>query len=208
MTTQSQPNEASPAAQAEAARQAILKGLDGRHIVLVGLMGAGKTAMGRVIASRLGLPFVDSDDEIETASTMAIADLFESYGESEFRDLERRVIARLLGEQQRVVSLGGGAFINDETRAAIGAGGFSIWIDADLDLLFARVSRKPGRPLLQNPDPRGTLARLMDERYPIYAQADLRVCSEDLPRDAMAAKMIEAMAGHFSETKESTYEPE
>ncbi|MCP1200010.1 shikimate kinase [Notoacmeibacter sp. MSK16QG-6] len=197
MTTQSQSEAASPAAQAEAARQTILKGLDGRHVVLVGLMGAGKTAMGRAISSRLGLPFIDSDDEIETASTMAIAELFQAYGESEFRDLERRVIARLLGEQQRVISLGGGAFVNDETRQAIAGKAFSIWIDADLDLLFARVSRKPGRPLLQNPDPRGTLARLMDERYPIYARADLHVRSEDLPRDAMAAKMVEALAGHF-----------
>lgn len=201
MTTQAISDAISPAAQVEASRQAILKGLDGRHVVLVGLMGAGKTAMGRVMSSRLGLPFVDSDDEIETASTMAVAELFEAYGESEFRDLERRVIARLLGEQQRVISLGGGAFMNDETRAAIAAQGFSIWIDADLDLLFARVSRKPGRPLLQNPDPRGTLARLMEERYPIYAQADLHIRSEDLPRDAMAAKMIDALGAHFSETE-------
>ncbi|WP_425373652.1 shikimate kinase [Notoacmeibacter ruber] len=192
-----QSDEMSPAAQAESTRQLILQGLDGRHVVLVGLMGAGKTAMGRVIASRLGLPFIDSDDEIEAASTMTIPELFENYGEGEFRDLERRVIARLLGERQRVISLGGGAFMSAETREAIAAHGFSLWIDADLDLLFSRVSRKPGRPLLQNRDPKGTLARLMEQRYPVYGKADLRVKSEELSRDAMAGKMIEAMADHF-----------
>ena len=187
------------AGRAEADRQAIFNGLGGRHVVLVGLMGAGKTAMGRVIASRLNMPFIDSDHEIEEVSTMTIPELFEKYGEPEFRDLERRVVTRLLSEKQRVMSLGGGAFMDGEVRSAIARSGFSIWIDADLDLLFSRVSRKPGRPLLQNEDPKGTLAQLMKQRYPVYGLADLRLKSEDLPRDAMAEKMLAAMAKHFAE---------
>src|SRR5690606_19265707 len=140
-----------------------------RVIVFVGLMGAGKTAIGRKVAQVLDLPFVDSDHEIETVSRMSVPELFERYGEPEFRALEQRVIERLLREGPRVLSTGGGAFMNPNTRAAIGEYGVSVWLKADLDLLMERVAKRENRPLLKNPDPRAVMRKLMDERYPVYA---------------------------------------
>jgi shikimate kinase len=149
-----------------------------RSVVLVGLMGAGKTSVGKRLARALGLPFVDADNEIETAAGMTIKDIFELYGEPAFRDLERRVVARLLDEPPRVVALGGGAFIDPATRAVVRERGLSVWLRAGLDVLVERTARRTHRPLLNRSDPRAVLARLVEERYPIYAEADLTVDTE------------------------------
>jgi shikimate kinase len=139
----------------------LLAALGNRSIVFVGLMGAGKTAIGRKVAGALALPFIDSDHEIETVSRMTVPELFEHYGEAEFRTLEQRVILRLLEGGPRVLSTGGGAYMNAQTREAIAAQGVSVWLKANLDLLMERVSKKQNRPLLKDPDPRGVLERLM-----------------------------------------------
>ncbi|HET6519718.1 MAG TPA: shikimate kinase [Geminicoccaceae bacterium] len=149
-----------------------------RSVVLVGLMGAGKTAVGKRLARVLHLPFVDADHEIETAAGMTIKDIFELYGEPAFRDLERRVVARLLDEAPRVVALGGGAFIDPGTRALVHARGLSVWLRARLEVLVERTARRTHRPLLNRSEPRAVLARLVEARYPIYAEADLTVDSD------------------------------
>lgn len=179
------------------AETAVLDRLAGRPIVLVGMMGAGKTTVGRRLANRLGLPFTDSDVEIETAAGMSIPDIFTAHGEDEFRAGEARVIARLLRERQGVIATGGGAFINPETRAAILAHAVSVWIKADFDVLFARVSKRPTRPLLQTPDPKGTLRELIEKRYPIYALADLTIVSHDVPHDMVVNDILSALSAHF-----------
>ncbi|QKV20149.1 shikimate kinase [Oricola thermophila] len=172
-----------------------VRGLIGqRSIVLVGLMGAGKSAVGRKVAAMLDLPFVDADTEIERVSAMTIPDLFEQYGEPEFRALERRVVTRLLKSGPQVLATGGGAFINESTRQAIGRRGISVWLSADLDLLMERVSRRQNRPLLRDPDPRGVMQRLMEERYPVYATADIDVQSRDITKEEMAANVVAAVA--------------
>jgi shikimate kinase len=167
--------------------------LAGRPIVFVGLMGAGKTAIGRRVAQMLDLPFVDSDHEIETVSRMSVPDLFERYGEPEFRALERRVITRLLEEGDRVISTGGGAFMNEDTRRAIARHGISIWLKAELDVLMERVSKNKNRPLLKNDDPRAVMQRLMRERYPVYALADLTVQTRDVTKEVIASETVEAL---------------
>ena len=173
----------------------VRKALKKRNLVFVGLMGAGKSAIGKMVASDLGIPFVDSDHEIERVSRMTVPELFESYGEPEFRQLEKRVISRLLETGPRILSTGGGAFINAETRAAIKASsGITIWLDADLDTLWERVIKRDNRPLLKTADPRGTLEKLMIDRYPIYAEADLRVLSRDVKKDVIAGEVIAAVA--------------
>jgi shikimate kinase len=171
--------------------------LDGRPVVLIGLMGAGKSAIGRKLAARLELPFIDADHEIEEAASMSVADIFEHYGEAEFRRLEASVMTRLLGAGATVLATGGGAFMNADTRAAIGAAGVSVWLSADLDLLMARVSRKATRPLLRAPDPRAVMQKLMDERYPVYATADVTVISRDVGKDEMADTVVEALHHHL-----------
>lgn len=159
-----------------------------RTVVLVGLMGAGKSSVGRRLARLLGAGFVDSDDEITAAARMSIADIFAGYGETMFRDLERRVIVRLLDEVPMVLALGGGAFIDSAVRAKVKERAVSIWLRADLETLVQRTGRRQGiRPLLQTDDPRQTLATLMDRRYPIYALADHRVDTAIEPPDAIAA---------------------
>lgn len=165
-----------------------------RSIVFVGLMGAGKTAIGRKVAQTLGLPFIDSDHEIETVSRMTVPELFERYGEPEFRALEERVIGRLVHEGPQVLSTGGGAFMNANTRAAIAEEGVSIWLKADLDTLMERVAKKPNRPLLKNPDPRAVMQKLMDDRYPVYALADIVVTTRDARREIIADEVTEALA--------------
>lgn len=178
---------------------AIISGkLGQRSLVLVGLMGAGKSAIGRKVATRLNMPFVDADAEIEKAAKQTVADIFANYGEEEFRRLEERVIARLLTEGPQVLATGGGAYMNADTRAAIGAGGVSLWLSADIDLLMARVSKKATRPLLQKPNPRRIMQELIDARYPIYAQADMTVQSRDVTKDEMATLVINAIAAHLS----------
>ena len=165
-----------------------------RTVVLVGLMGAGKTKIGRRLAMRLGLPFFDSDQEIETAAGETVEEIFANRGERVFRDGERRVIARLLAKPVHVLATGGGAFMDPATRRIIAARGVSIWLRAGLDVLFARVSRRSNRPLLKTPDPRAVLAELIERRYPIYAEADVTVDSGEGPADTTASRAITALA--------------
>lgn len=174
-------------------------GLGARCVVFIGLMGAGKTAIGRKLAQMLDLPFADSDHEIESASRMSIPELFERYGEPEFRALEQRVIERLLAEGPRVVSTGGGAFMNAHTREIVATMGVSVWLKADLDLLMARVSKKQNRPLLRNADPRGVMRRLMDERYPVYALADVTITTRDTRRETIAEEVLATLDRHFTQ---------
>ncbi|HEU0217148.1 MAG TPA: shikimate kinase [Stellaceae bacterium] len=164
-----------------------------RAIVLVGLMGAGKTKIGRRLAARLNLPFFDSDEEIETAAGETIEEIFANRGEAVFRDGERRVIARLLQGPVHVLATGGGAFMDPATRRIIAARGVSVWLRAELDVLFTRVSRRSNRPLLKTPNPRGVLAELIDRRYPIYAEADVTIDSGEGPPDATASRAIAAL---------------
>lgn len=168
--------------------------LGGRSIVFVGLMGAGKTSIGRKVAQKLSLPFADSDDEIEAAARMSVPDLFERYGEPEFRTLETRVVARLLEGGPQVLSTGGGAFMNEVTRAAIRRSAVSVWLKADLDVLVERVGRKNNRPLLKTGDPRAILAGLMSERHPVYALADVTVPTREEKKEVIAAEVIAALA--------------
>ena len=164
-----------------------------RSLVLVGLMGAGKTTVGRRVAAALDLPFADADQEIEAAAGCTISEIFERHGEPAFRDGERKVIARLLKGPVSVLSTGGGAFMDPETRRKIKEKGTSIWLRAGLDLLMERVSRRPNRPLLQQDDPRKVMERLMEERYPVYAEADIIVDSGDGPHEAVVNKIMDAL---------------
>lgn len=164
-----------------------------RNLIFVGLMGAGKSAIGRLVAQALSIPFVDTDVEIERVSRMTITELFAAYGEQEFRALETRVIERLLKSGPRVVSTGGGAFINENTRQQIKDGGISIWLKADLDVLWERVNKRDHRPLLKTENPRQTLENLMNQRYPIYAEADLTVQSENVRKDVMVNEVLAAL---------------
>ena len=175
----------------------LLARLGSRSVVFVGLMGAGKTAIGRKVAGMLGLPFTDSDHEIESVSRMTIPDLFERYGEAEFRSLEQRVIVRVLESGPQVLSTGGGAFMNVQTREAIEAYGLSVWLKADVDTLLDRVSKKQNRPLLKNADPRAVLERLMLERNPVYALADVTVATRDERKEVIAGEVIEAIGRHL-----------
>ncbi len=174
----------------------LIQALD-RSIVLVGLMGAGKSAIGRRLATRLGLKFVDADAEIEMAAGCSIADIFEIHGEPAFREGERRVVARLLKEPPHVLATGGGAFMDAETRERIRERGVSVWLRADIELLLSRVSRRDDRPLLKQGDKREILAALITERYPVYAEADITVDSEDVPHDRMVDKIITALNQHL-----------
>lgn len=161
-----------------------------RTIVLVGLMGAGKTTVGRRLARRLGTEFIDSDFEIEKAAQMSVNDIFAQYGEEYFRAGERRVITRLLNGPTKILATGGGAFINPETRAVIKKNSTTIWLDAELDVLVERTAKRDTRPLLKAGDPRTILTNLMTERAPIYEQADIRVHSSDGPHDMVVDKII------------------
>jgi shikimate kinase len=165
-----------------------------RTIVLVGLMGAGKTNIGRRLAARLNLPFFDSDTEIETAAGETIEEIFRNRGEAAFRDGERRVISRLLAQPTHVLATGGGAFMDPATRAIITRSGVSIWLRADLDVLLARVSRRNNRPLLQERDPRAVLAELIERRHPVYAEADLTIDSGEGPPEQTVTRTIAALA--------------
>lgn len=183
----SPPGDGTLAEQARAA-------LGSRNLIFVGLMGAGKSVIGRMVAQQLALPFIDTDAEIERVSRMSIPELFASYGEAEFRSLETRVIERLLKGGPRVVSTGGGAFINERTRAVIQAGGVSLWLRAELDVLWERVSKRDNRPLLKTENPKQTLENLMNQRYPIYALADVTVESRDVRKELVASGVLSALA--------------
>lgn len=172
-----------------------------RNLVLVGLMGAGKSAIGRLVAQQIGLPFIDTDTEIERVSRMSISELFAAYGEEEFRALETRVIKRLLRAGPRVISTGGGAFINERTRAQIERGGVSVWLKADLDVLWERVNKRDHRPLLKTENPKQTLKDLMDRRYPIYEKADITVLSRDVRKDVITGEVLSAILHHCGKDK-------
>ncbi len=186
-----------PANPTPKSRAEMLKHLGSRSIVFVGLMGAGKTAIGRKVANALDLPFTDSDHEIESVSRMTVPELFERYGEAEFRALEQRVILRVLENGPQVLSTGGGAFMNAQARTAIAENGISVWLKAELDILMERVSKKQNRPLLKTPDPRAVLERLMIERHPVYAAAAITVATRDERKEVIAAEVIAALGGHF-----------
>ena len=175
---------------------AIVALLGGRSVVLVGMMGAGKSSVGRRLAARLGVPFVDADSEIEQAAQMSIPEIFAKYGEAAFRSAETRVIVRLLDGGPQVLATGGGAFMNPETRQAIGARGVSVWLKADLDVLIRRVKRRSDRPLLQTDDPAETLQRLLTERSPTYQQADLTIHSREVPHEKIVDEILSALAQH------------
>lgn len=164
-----------------------------RTVVLVGLMGVGKTTVGRRLAKALGLPFKDADAEIEAAAGRSVSDIFAERGEAEFRAGEQRVIARLLKGPPLVLATGGGAFLSAETRRLVRARAVSVWLRADLDVLVKRVSRRDTRPLLKERDPREVLERLMRERDPIYAEADLVVETSESPHDAAVASILKAL---------------
>lgn len=176
----------------------IVDALGRRSLVLVGMMGAGKSSVGRKLATRLAMPFVDADTEIETAAGMTIPEIFEVRGESEFRSGEQRVIARLLDGGPQVLATGGGAYMNPETRRLIGQKGVSIWLKAEFDILMRRIKRRSDRPLLRTADPESTLKRLIDERYPVYALADLTIESRDVSHEVIVDEVIEALAHHLS----------
>jgi shikimate kinase len=168
-------------------------------VVLVGMMGAGKTAVGKRLAQRLGFTFRDADQEIEAAAQKTIPEIFETDGEVFFRDKERRIIARLLGENDRLVlATGGGAFMNEETRRMIKDRGVSIWLKAELDVLMRRVRRKANRPLLQTSDPEGTLRTLIAKRGPTYAEADITVLSRDVAHDNVLEEVLAALEAHLT----------
>lgn len=165
----------------------------GRSIVLVGLMGAGKSTVGRRLATRLGMDFVDADEAIEQAAGMRIAEIFDRYGEAAFRDGERRVIARIISGPPVVLATGGGAFVNAETRALILSRALAIWLDADIDTLVARVGRRDTRPLLTGKDPRTVLTELAAVRNPLYAEAQLHVSSGSAPHEITVKAILEAL---------------
>ncbi len=177
---------------------AIVSRLGDRSIVLIGMMGVGKSSIGRRLAARLGVPFVDADAEIERAAQMSIADFFARHGEAAFRSGEARVIARLLNGGPQVLATGGGAVMDPATRALIREKGVSIWLSAEFELLLRRISkRKAERPMLQTADPAATLRELLAAREPIYAQADLTVQSRDVPHDAVVAEIVDRLTAFF-----------
>ena len=195
---EAQPAAAEPGGRRDDRAVALVEALNGRSVVLVGMMGSGKTTVGRRLALRLGLPFIDVDQEIVEAAGMPIPDIFARHGEEHFRDGERRVMARVLAGGPRVVATGGGAFMNDATRARIADNAISIWLKADLDTLMRRVRKRATRPLLQTPDPVGTMQRLLSEREPIYAQADLTVYSREASHETVVEDVLSALETHVN----------
>src|SRR6516162_6254529 len=187
-------------AAGRASPSSLLALLGTRSIVLVGMMGVGKSSIGRRLAARLGVAFVDADTEIERAAGMSIADIFARHGEAYFRSGEARVIARLLDSGPQVLASGGGAVMNADTRAAIKAKGVSIWLKAEIDVLLRRVAkRKAERPMLHTDDPSETLRQLLIAREPVYAQADLTVQSHEGPHDAIVTEMMQALSGFLDQ---------
>ena len=192
------PDAAGPAPTTLSKEAEILAALGKRLIVLVGMMGAGKSTIGRRLAARLNLPFVDADTEIEAAAGMTIPEIFELHGEPHFRDGEARVIARLLDAGPAVLATGGGSFMREETRRRIAEKAVSIWLKADPDIIMRRVRRRADRPLLQTADPAATVSRLLSEREPVYQRADLTIASRDIPHDKIVEECIEALKARLS----------
>jgi len=174
-------------------RELLLTKLGDRSIVLVGLMGAGKTVIGRMLARRLKLPFVDADHEIEEAAGMSVKDIFAEHGEAYFRDGERKVIKRIMDNGPQVLATGGGAIMNKQTREAISQRGITLWLKADLKVLMERVSRRNTRPLLQTSDPQAIMKKLLDERYPIYGQSDVHVISRNVQKRTIVTEAVGAL---------------
>lgn len=171
--------------------------LGDRPVVLVGMMGAGKSTIGRRLALRLHLPFLDADNEIEAAAAMTIAEIFEAHGEPHFRDGEARVIARLLEGGAKILATGGGAYMRAETRDRIRAKAVSMWLEADADVILRRVKRRADRPLLKTADPAATIARLIAERYPVYRNADITIASRDVPHEQIVDECVEALHAYL-----------
>ena len=178
--------------------------LGARSIVLVGMMGAGKTSIGRRLAERLALPFVDADHEIEVAAGMSVSEIFETRGESDFRIGEAKVIARLLGSGRKVIATGGGAFMNGATRAHIAREAVSVWLKADPEILMRRVRKRANRPLLRTADPEATLRALLAQREPVYQLADVTVESRDIPQEQVVDALVAALAHRLDQEKGST----
>ena len=187
------PETATPAGASTSQEAAIISALGMRSIVLVGMMGAGKSTIGRRLSARLHLPFLDADTEIEAAAGMSIPDIFETHGEPHFRDGEARVIARLLDGGPAVIATGGGAFMREETRGRIRDKAVSIWLKADADIIMKRVKRRADRPLLQTADPAATIGRLIEEREPVYQRADLTIWSRDVPHEKIVDECLDAL---------------
>ncbi|HXH53407.1 MAG TPA: shikimate kinase [Sphingomicrobium sp.] len=175
----------------------LTKRLD-RPIVLVGLMGAGKSTVGRRLARRLGLPFVDTDAAIEDAAGFSAAEVYERYGEDDFRDGERRLVARLVDGQVRVIATGGGVFVDPRTRQLLNQRSITVWLDAPVDVLASRTSRRDTRPMLRNGDPKGTLERLAKERRPAYSEAHIRVTSGDGAHGEVVESIVRALTDHLA----------
>ena len=194
-------SEALPASDALPNGAALLATLGRRSIVLVGMMGAGKSSIGRRVASRIAIPFVDADAEIELAADMTIAEIFAIHGEPYFRAGEARVIARLLERGPQVLATGGGAFMNAQTRAALKEKAVSVWLKADLDVLTRRLRRRNDRPLLKTEDPVATLTSLLQMRDPIYATADVTVLSRDVTHDVIVDEIIAAVGAKLDPTQ-------
>jgi shikimate kinase len=176
----------------------VLAHLGSRCVVLVGMMGAGKTSIGRRLAHAIRLPFVDADLEIEKAANLSIPEIFEHYGEAHFREGERRVVARLLADGPSVLATGGGAFMCEETRRLCRQNGVTIWLKANVSVLLERVRKKGNRPLLNHPDPEGVMRRLLEEREPVYALADIAIASREGPHQALVAEIIAALDAHLT----------
>ncbi len=188
-----EPCRAAACAGRGARENAIVARLGDRPIALVGMMGAGKTVVGRRLAARLGLDFVDSDHEIEACAGMTIPEVFDRHGEAYFRDRECKIVTRLVGQGSRVVATGGGSFIHPATREAMRAKALTIWLRAEFDVLMRRVRKRANRPLLRTPDPEATMRSLIEARYPVYAEADLTVASRDGPHDAVVDEIFAAL---------------
>jgi shikimate kinase len=187
------PETASPAGASASQEAEIAAALGTRSLVLVGMMGAGKSTIGRRLSVRLRLPFLDADTEIEAAAAMSIPDIFETHGEPHFRDGEARVIARLLDNGPAVIATGGGAFMREETRRRIQEKAVSIWLKADADIIMKRVKRRADRPLLQTADPAATIGRLIEEREPVYQLADITIWSRDVPHEKIVDECVDAL---------------
>jgi shikimate kinase len=203
------PEAALPASPDPSPEAEIIAALGTRSVVLVGMMGAGKSTIGRRLSARLRLRFLDADSEIETAHAgMTIPEIFSAYGEPYFRDGEARVIARLLEGGPAVLATGGGAFMREETRNRIREKAVSIWLKADADIIMKRVKRRADRPLLQTADPEATLGRLLTEREPVYQHADLTIWSRDVPHEKIVDECIDALharlCGEGGETLDAT----
>ena len=188
MSETAAPAQPSPTQEAD-----ITSALGRRSLVLVGMMGAGKSTIGRRLAIRLQLPFTDADAEIETAHRMSIPEIFQNYGEPYFRDGEARVIARILEGRPVVLATGGGAFMREETRNRIRDKAISLWLKADVEIIMKRVKRRADRPLLQTEDPAATVSRLLEAREPVYRTADLTIASRDVPHDRIVDECIDAL---------------